>query len=57
MPEVPTAHQGRFKQWLDKQVLKKHSASYNMMLLSILFMFGWALLIVVKLFRGCSLFG
>jgi hypothetical protein len=42
---------GYFRRWLDKQVLKKPSVSYNMMLLSLFFCIGWLLLIIMHLIR------
>ena len=41
-----------FQNWLDRQVLKKQSVSYNMTLLSLIFMFGWILLVVIKIVRS-----
>lgn len=38
-------HEGKFRRWLDKKVLKKPSVSYHMILLSISFMIVWILLI------------
>ncbi|MGA7491641.1 MAG: hypothetical protein WB930_20045 [Syntrophobacteraceae bacterium] len=35
--------------WLDRQILKKPSVTYNMILLSIMFQLGWSILFVVKL--------
>jgi hypothetical protein len=43
-----SAHKRCFHKWLDTQVLKKHSVSYNMTLLSVLFMFGWIVMLVMK---------
>jgi hypothetical protein len=39
------------KKWLEAQVLKKYSVSYNMMLLSMLFMAAWLLLTVISALR------
>ena len=49
--------QGWFKKWLERQVLKKHSVSYNMTLLSLCFVIGWVLLDVIWIWRGGSLVG
>ena len=45
---------GKFHIWLDEQVLKKPSVSYNMTLLSFLFLLGWALLIIIRLFFNAA---
>ena len=52
-----TKHKSRFRNWLNKQTLKKHSVSYNMTLLSVFFMIGWAFLASVKLWREWPLVG
>lgn len=39
------------KSWLERQVMKKYSVSYNMMLLSMLFMCGWLGLGAIKVWR------
>lgn len=43
---------GWFQKWLEKQVLKKPSVSYNMTLLSLVFVCVWALLVLIKLFSS-----
>ncbi len=48
---------GCFKKWLEKQVLKKHSVSYNMVLLSLCFAAGWVLLGIIRIWRGGLLVG
>ncbi len=50
-------HQGCFHQWLDNQVMKKHSVSYNMTLLSIVFCLGWWVLVVIKFLSHQGVFG
>ena len=45
-----SGHKGWLRVWLDKQTMKKHSVSYNMTVLSMLFMAGWVFLTAVKLF-------
>ena len=50
-------HQGLLKKWLEKQVLKKHSVSYNMTLLSLCFLAGWVLLGAIRIWRGGPLVG
>lgn len=50
-------HTGRLRKWVDKKVIQKPSVSYNMILLSMLFMAGWVFLGAVKLsscFASCS---
>jgi hypothetical protein len=42
-------HKG-FQRFLDTQILKKYSVSYNMTLLSLLFVATWTLLFVLKVF-------
>lgn len=42
-------HKSAIRSWVDKQTMKKHSVSYNMTALSMLFMTGWACLVVAKL--------
>jgi hypothetical protein len=49
--------QGWFKKWLEQQVLKKHSVSYNMTLLSLCFVAGWVLLGVIRIWRCGPLVG
>jgi hypothetical protein len=44
-------HKGWFRRCLDRQVLKKHSVSYNMTLLSISFMVAWAILAILFILR------
>jgi uncharacterized membrane protein YciS (DUF1049 family) len=44
-------HEGRFRRWIDKQVRKKHSVSHNMTLLSVFFIVGWAILVVLSALR------
>lgn len=44
-----SSDKGYFRRWLDKQVLKKPSVSYNMMLLSLFFCSGWTLLIIMRI--------
>jgi hypothetical protein len=41
--------QSPLKAWLERQVLKKQSVSYNMMLLSLCFLVGWVLLGIARL--------
>ena len=50
-------HQGCFRKWLDKQVLKKHSVSYNMTLLSLFFCLGWWALVFIRLLNPGNVFG
>jgi hypothetical protein len=38
-----------FKRWINKQIIKKPSVSDNMLKLSLVFMFGWALMLVIKI--------
>ena len=45
-------HEDRFRKWLDKQTLKKHSVSYNMTLLSFFFMLGWVILAALNVWRN-----
>jgi len=48
-------HKGWIRRHLDRQVLKKHSVSYNMTLLSISFMVAWAILeilFILGIWRG-----
>lgn len=49
--------QGWFKKWLETQVLKKHSVSYNMTLLSLCFVVGWVLLGAIRIWRDGPLLG
>jgi|SRR3990172_3034147 len=42
---------GTFRKWIDKQVLKRPSVSYNMTLLSLLFIIGWVVLIFIHLLQ------
>jgi hypothetical protein len=48
---------GWFQKWLDKQILSKPSVSYNMTLLSLLFLLGWVLLIAIRICKGNPLSG
>ena len=41
----------KFRVWLNTQILKKPSVSFNMTLLSIFFVAGWSLLIIHKLWH------
>ncbi|OHU85382.1 MULTISPECIES: hypothetical protein [Pseudoalteromonas] len=41
---------GKFQKWLEQQALKKPSVSYNMTLLSLVFVATWGLLIIIKIF-------
>lgn len=50
-------HQGWFRRWLDNQVLKKPSVSYNMTVLSIVFCVGWWVLAVIKFLSHRGVFG
>lgn len=50
-------HEGCFRKWLDDQVLKKHSVSYNMTLLSIAFCLGWLVLAVIRFLSYRGIFG
>ena len=43
-------HKG-FQRILDRQILKKYSVSYNMTLLSLLFVAAWVVLFVAKMFN------
>jgi len=43
---------GTLQKWLERQALKKPSVSYNMTLLSLVFVAVWGLLILIRLF--CS---
>lgn len=45
---VGSNHNGFFRKWLDRQILKKPSVSYNMTILSMLFMAAWATLAGIK---------
>lgn len=40
---------GQFQKWLEQQALKKPSVSYNMTLLSLVFVGTWGLLMVIKI--------
>ena len=40
----------RFQKWLEQQALKKPSVSYNMTILSLVFVGTWVLLVLIKLF-------
>jgi hypothetical protein len=42
------AHKGCFHKFIDRQIIKKPSVSYNMTLLSVIFMLGWIILLVIK---------
>lgn len=42
---------GTFRKWIDKQILKRPSVSYNMTLLSLLFIMGWVVLIFIHLLQ------
>jgi len=42
----------KFHKWLDKQVIKKPSVSYNMSLLSFCFMFMWLIFLLIKLYSN-----
>jgi len=42
---------GSLRKWVDKQVLKKPSVSYNMTLLSLGSMLAWALLAVIRIWK------
>jgi len=48
---------GWLKSWLEDQVLRKHSVSYNMMLLSLLFLAGWVALAFARIISGGPLVG
>ena len=50
-------HAGCFRKWLDNQVLKKHSVSYNMTLLSITFCLSWWALAFVRFLSLRGVFG
>ena len=39
---------GWFKRWINKQVSKKPSVSDSMLKLSLVFMFGWVLMLIIK---------
>lgn len=39
-----------FRRWLDKQILSKPSVSHSMILLSLLFLFGWIVVIATYIF-------
>ena len=43
-----SGHKGFFRKWIDRQILKKPSVSYNMIILSMLFMAGWACIAGIK---------
>jgi len=49
--------QGWFKKWIERQVRKKHSVSYNMTLLSLSFLAGWVLLAAARIWSGGPLVG
>ena len=40
----------RFRRWLDTQILSKPSVSISMIHLSLLFIFGWLIVIVINIF-------
>ncbi len=42
-------NKGKFQKWLDKETLKKPSVSYNMTLLSFIFLIGWVVLIIIRM--------
>lgn len=41
---------GKFQKWLEQQALKKPSVSYNMTLLSLVFVSTWGLLMIIRVF-------
>lgn len=43
-------NKGQFQKWLEQQALKKPSVSYNMTLLSLVFVGTWGLLMIIKIF-------
>jgi hypothetical protein len=49
--------QGWLKRWIERKVVKKHSVSYNMTLLSLWFLVGWIALAVARIYRGGPLVG
>ena len=42
-------NKGKLQKWLDNETLKKPSVSYNMTLLSFIFLIGWVLLIITRM--------
>jgi hypothetical protein len=49
-----SAHKG-FQKFVDRGILKKHSVSYQMIRLSILFVLGWAFLSATQAFQVCNM--
>jgi len=43
-----------FKRWIDRQTLRRLSVSYNMTLLSLLFIGGWSILLFIQLMMCCG---